>query len=67
MSLMIARSLYVLVLVVPAWSQSPGPPRPGSINYLEGQASIGIPGQSAPLYSRRTSPSRRRPEESRFC
>ena len=31
----------VLLLIAPAWSQTPGPPRPGSINYLEGQASIG--------------------------
>jgi FecR-like protein len=36
------RSLWALVLSAPAWSQTPGPPRPGSINYVEGQASIGI-------------------------
>ena len=31
----------ILLFIAPAWSQTPGPPRPGSINYLEGQASIG--------------------------
>jgi len=34
-------SLCALVLVAPAWSQTPGPPRPGSINYVEGQAAVG--------------------------
>jgi hypothetical protein len=39
---LIARqSFCVLVLTGSAWSQTAGPPRPGSINYLEGQASIG--------------------------
>jgi len=32
---------WVLILTVPAWCQKAGPPRPGSINYVEGQASIG--------------------------
>ena len=31
----------VLILGGPAWCQKPGPALPGSINYLEGQASIG--------------------------
>jgi len=30
-----------LLLTVPGWSQTAAPPRPGSINYLDGQASIG--------------------------
>jgi hypothetical protein len=30
-----------MVLSAPAWSQTPRPPRPGSINYVEGHASIG--------------------------
>ncbi|MGD1091069.1 MAG: FecR domain-containing protein [Bryobacteraceae bacterium] len=37
----IRHSCWALVLIVPAWSQTPGPPQPGSINYVEGQASIG--------------------------
>jgi len=37
----IRHAIWVLVPIVPAWSQTPGPPRPGNINYLEGQASIG--------------------------
>lgn len=36
---LIARSL--IVVVVPSVSHAPGPPRPGSINYIEGEASIG--------------------------
>ena len=34
-------SLWALILAMPAWCQTAGPPRPGSINYVEGQASIG--------------------------
>lgn len=30
----------VLILSVPAWCQKPGPARPGSINYVEGEESI---------------------------
>jgi len=35
--------LLAAILVAPAWSQNPAahPPRPGSINYIEGMASIG--------------------------
>ncbi|MGA2880965.1 MAG: FecR domain-containing protein [Bryobacteraceae bacterium] len=38
---LIRHSFWVLILAVPAWCQKAGPPRPGSINYVEGQASIG--------------------------
>jgi hypothetical protein len=38
---LIRHSFWVLILTVPAWCQKAGPPRPGSINYVEGQASIG--------------------------
>ena len=37
----IRHCFLVLILGVPAWCQKPGPARPGSINYVDGQASIG--------------------------
>ncbi len=38
---LIKHSFWILILAVPAWCQKAGPPRPGSINYVEGQAFIG--------------------------
>lgn len=35
------RVLCLIGIIVSARGQTPGPPRPGSINYLEGQAAIG--------------------------
>jgi hypothetical protein len=37
----IRHCFLVLILGLPAWCQKPGPARPGSINYVEGKASIG--------------------------
>ncbi|MGA2713606.1 MAG: hypothetical protein ABSG41_10920 [Bryobacteraceae bacterium] len=38
----IFRSAFcVLAIITPVWCRTASPPRPGSINYLEGQASIG--------------------------
>jgi hypothetical protein len=36
--------IFLIMLTVPGWSQQPNShaPRPGSINYVEGQASIGV-------------------------
>jgi hypothetical protein len=40
---LIGNILLIVVLLVPAWSQQANShtPRPGSINYVEGQASVG--------------------------
>lgn len=41
LNLIVRYSPCALLLIAPARGQTPVPPRPGSINYLEGQASIG--------------------------
>lgn len=37
----VQHSCCLFLLTLPAWSQTAVPPQPGSINYVEGQASIG--------------------------